>query len=111
MTADAIRTMVLAESDRRDRELQARLDAWQEGRNVALAALSDSYEDGFTDGVLAYKKAQHATHKAAEDLRDWVIAEEAIEHVRWELRGEPRTRETFALPHPDDYTGGPVAPW
>jgi hypothetical protein len=30
-----------------------------------------------------------------------------LEALRWELRGERRTRETFGDPHPDDYTGGP----
>jgi hypothetical protein len=24
---------------------------------------------------------------------------------RWELRGEPRTRSSFAQPHPEDFTG------
>lgn len=25
---------------------------------------------------------------------------------RWNVRGEPRTRATFGLPHPDDFQGG-----
>lgn len=29
-----------------------------------------------------------------------------IEAVRWELRGEPRTRATFSQPHPADFPGG-----
>ena len=28
-----------------------------------------------------------------------------LERRRWTLRGEPRTRETFGLPHPDDFPG------
>lgn len=29
-----------------------------------------------------------------------------FERTRWELRGEPRTRATFAAPHPADFPGG-----
>lgn len=28
------------------------------------------------------------------------------EETRWSLRGEPRTRATFHLPHPADFPGG-----
>jgi hypothetical protein len=28
-----------------------------------------------------------------------------IERVRWAVRGEPRTRAEYGLPHKDDYTG------
>ena len=28
------------------------------------------------------------------------------EEVRWTLRGEPRTRRAFAMPHPADFPGG-----
>jgi hypothetical protein len=31
--------------------------------------------------------------------------------VTWSVRGEPRTRETFGRPHPDDFPGGlPLPP-
>ena len=30
-----------------------------------------------------------------------------LEAARWTVRGEPRNRETFGQPHPDDYPGGP----
>lgn len=39
-------------------------------------------------------------------------APQASQHdPRWELRGQPRTRETFAHPHPGDFPGGlPIPP-
>jgi len=37
-------------------------------------------------------------------------AEPTADELRWSVRGELRTRETFGLPHPADYRGGPV-PW
>ena len=61
--------------------------------------------------IIRLAKVLHDTYRAAQQLRDWVIAEETAEAVRWELRGEPRTRETFSQPHPDDYTGSPVPAW
>lgn len=29
-----------------------------------------------------------------------------MDDPRWELRGQPRTRATFAAPHPADFRGG-----
>jgi len=53
--------------------------------------------------------------RAAELELDWqAIARPAanggpswaeLERKRWTLRGEPRTRATFGLPHPDDFPG------
>ena len=96
MTTDVIRTFILAESDRRDRELQARLNAWRQGWDACTAALGDAYEEGFTDALMALK---HAQHQAVTLTRG--------EQERW----GPRGREHFADPRPGDYTGGPVTPW
>lgn len=110
-TEDAIRAWFLADSDRRDRELAARLSAWTEGRQAAELELEGAYEAGYADALLTVKRGHHDTLRAAQNLRDWAETEETIETTRWELRGQPRTRETFAQPHPGDYTGGPVTPW
>lgn len=96
----AVRDWWLAESDRTSRELGARLTAWRRGWQACETAHGNAYEEGFADGCLALKRAQHETVTA---LR--------TEQVRWELRGEPRTRETFAQPFPGEYTGGPVPAW
>lgn len=32
------------------------------------------------------------------------------EEIAWSVRGEPRTRATFAAPHPGDFKGGLPAP-
>lgn len=108
---EAIRSLVLAESDRRDREQERLLNNWRAGYAAAERAVSDAYEAGFADALTTVKRGHHDTYRAAQQLRDWVIAEETAEAVRWELRGEPRTRETFSQPHPDDYTGSPVPAW
>jgi hypothetical protein len=92
----AIRNWWLAESDRREREEQRRLQAWRDGWNACEHALGDTYEAGFADGILALKQAQHDAYKLTE-----------IEIARW----GPRGREHFADPQPGDYTGGPVPPW
>ena len=107
MTADAIQAYFLAESDRRDRELTSRLNAWREGWNACQTALSDAYEDGYSDALLTIKHGHHDTVRAAQQLRDWTIAEEAIETARW----GPGGRQHFAGLRPGDYQGGPVPAW
>lgn len=92
--ADAVAGLVSL-SDYLDRLLRLRLAAWREGYAAAELAHADDYDRGFHDGRMAVKRAQHD----AVDLCE-------LEGRRWELRGEPRTRQTFGLPHPDDYQGG-----
>ena len=92
----AIQAWWLAESDRRDRELQARLNAWQQGWDACTAALTGAYEEGFTDALMALKRAQHQAHRLT-----------VLESERW----GPGGREHFADPRPGDYTGGPVPRW
>jgi hypothetical protein len=101
--SEAVRAWWLAESDRRDRDLAARWRAWQEGWQACEAAQDDAWEAGYAAAAADLKRAQHDKHRAAVQLAAWIDATEAIEQARWELRGDPRTRETFGQPHPGDY--------
>jgi hypothetical protein len=53
-----------------------------------------------TADLAAEAKAEKATQ---HDLLDALRAAEPEE--RWRVRGQQRTRETFGLPHPRDYSG------
>ena len=79
-------------SDERTLWLRRLLDAER-------AAERRGYERGISDGY-----AQCAADvKAAEHAIATGIRRACGPDDRWQLRGEPRTRETFAGPHPDDY--------
>ena len=79
-------------SDERTLWLHRLLDA-------EVAAERRGYERGIGDGY-----AQCAAEvKAAEHAIATGIRRACGPDDRWQLRGEPRTRETFAEPHPDDY--------
>jgi hypothetical protein len=94
----ADREALLVTSGERDlwlrRLLAAELAAWRAG-----------YAAGRADERRAGDRAWSA--RAPLKVSDGPDLAE-LEALRWELRGEPRTRETFGLPHPDDYMGGPV---
>jgi hypothetical protein len=82
-------------SDLLDVHLRLRLAAFAEGYAAAELEHADDFERGFASGCMSVKRAQHDAHGLVEhDAR------------RWSLRGEPRTRQTFACVHPDDYRGG-----
>jgi hypothetical protein len=60
---------------------------------------------GYAAGAESEAQAQHASwRKLSARLAGPTFAE--LEYRRWELRGEPRTRATFAAPHAGDYTPG-----
>ena len=82
-------------SDYLDAQLRLRLSAYCEGYAAGERAHADDYDLGHRDGTMALKAAQHQAHGLTE-----------LDATRWALRGEARTRETFADPHPDDYMGG-----
>ena len=87
---------VLAVSDERDTWQQRLLDAER-------AAYRSGYADGRADERVAADRAWAARRPfKAPDGPD--LAE--VEALRWELRGQQRTRQTFGQPHPDDYEGG-----
>lgn len=78
-------------SDLLDASLCLRLAAYREGYERGREA---GYQVGYADGALDRKHAQQDLLKALQ-----------VHARRWELRGEPRARETFSQPHRDDFTG------
>lgn len=88
-------------------ELSDERDRWQ-------SRLGDEYRIGWKLGYAAAID-QGRRLEAAERDRAWNRAAQSIarggrthaelERRRWALRGDPRTRETFGQPHPDDYPG------
>ena len=97
MTPEQYQEAILAMSDERDQALARILAAHREGYYAAWQDGADRYNAGFYDGAIRRKHAEHD-----------VVGAQRVENARWELRGEHRTRETFADPHPDDYKGGPM---
>ena len=95
---------------------RAREDTWQ-------LALGEDYETLMRRGREA-RKARAAdagqtvlrsmfslvSSARCEKSGDNIPAEIIIEERRWSLRGEPRTRATFADPHPRDFPGGMPIP-
>lgn len=82
---------LLEHSDAMDAQLRLRLAAFREGYAAGHQA---GYDRGYDDGIMERKRTQ-------QDMLDQL----KVHARRWELRGEPRARETFALPHPGDYPG------
>ena len=79
-----------------------------------LAAGRDSYRRGLADGIILGRRLEGAERDAAwnaiaRPVARGGLAYAELERKRWAVRGEPRTRETFGLPHPDDFTGRGVA--
>jgi hypothetical protein len=90
-------------------ELSAERDMWLRRE---LAAGRRGYERGRRDGYAeGYAEAERDMERRwrefarpmARQLQGPSYAE--LERRRWTLRGEVRTRETFALSHPGDYPG------
>lgn len=88
------RDALLELSDERDTWLRRLLGAWADGWRACAAALGDQYERGFADGVASIKRTDHQLVDALDRGR-----------VRWILRGQERTRDTFGQPHKDDFNG------
>lgn len=65
----------------------AALRAYQRGR-------ADGYEDGYAEAVANIKRVQRQLVQAFTGRP-----------VLWIVRGDVRTRSTFAEPHPDDFPG------
>lgn len=93
---------LLAYSADRDAELSARLAARREGYDEGARLAAEQWQAGYAAAVADAKAADRGLVGVLARLGD-------AEVRRWELRGEARTREKFALPHPSDYRGGPVA--
>lgn len=97
---------VIALSDERDRWVALALDYWRQGFAHGQALTAGEYQRGWDDGVA------HAEMVAAAARRLRVPARVTSSgQTRWVVHGERRTRQTFALPHKNDYGGGPVPRW
>ena len=97
-TTVADREALLAISDERDAWLRRLVDAERA-----------AYEAGYADGRADERCAADRTWAAQPPSKvpgGPTFAE--LEAARYTVLGEQRTRETFGLPHPDDYPGGPV---
>jgi hypothetical protein len=84
-------------SDLLDWWLRRLLDA---ERAAYIAGYAAGHHDGYERGT---RQMQAEWPAIVRPLSRPSRAE--IEAVRWELRGERRTRETFGQPHPNDYPG------
>jgi hypothetical protein len=85
-------------SDERDLELALRLAAWRDGWQAGNAAAEAAWSAGYAHAVAEIKGAQHGLVLLVRGLAE-------TEARRWVLRGERRSRQTFALPHRDDFPG------
>jgi hypothetical protein len=70
------------------------MQAWRDGYAAGERAHADDYERGFAEGVASVKRVQHELVRALE-----------ARQVLWIVRGQRRTRQTFADPHPGDFVG------
>lgn len=72
-------------------------------RRIAEAELAGErrgYERGVADGYAQCAAEVKDIHRA---FYGHAAPAAEAERLRWTVRGEPRTRQTFAAPHPDDY--------
>lgn len=86
-------------SDERDRWLERLLRAWREGWRAGYGA---GFREGRED---AHREMAAAWHAVADPAASGGSGFAEVEKQRWELRGEPRNRQTFGRPHPDDFPG------
>lgn len=94
-------------------ELSGERDQWMDrlGAEYRLG-----FRLGYAAGIEAGRCLEAADAAQRDDARNWPgrpvirfrdsLAD--LEAVRWSVRGEPRTRETYGNPHPDDYRGHEV---
>jgi len=83
-------------------------------RDLYMARIGQAYRDGWLAGQQHGYRGGRADESRERDQAWNRIARQAhahgtpyaeVERRRWTLRGEPRTAETFADPHPGDYQG------
>ncbi len=90
---------LLERSDERDlyetRIERAHRDGWRAG-------WAEGYDMGRRDEGA---ERDQAWNEIARPVTRGGPTHDELERKRWTVRGEPRTRETFGLPHPDDYQG------
>jgi hypothetical protein len=94
-TEDLTEEQLLALSDERDRELQARLDAERAGFDRGRGA-------GHDEGRLEAEQAEQAAwHAVAEPVARGGPSHAELEELRW----GPGGREHFGDPRPGDFRG------
>jgi hypothetical protein len=85
-------------------ELSDERDSW-----IArlIAAGRDGYARGLADGVALGRRLEAAELDEAWNRIAGPISriDPAFMSMRWAVRGEPRTRETFSRAHPGDFKG------
>jgi hypothetical protein len=87
---------LLAVSDERDLQLRLRLADRAEGYALGYAV---GYDAGRLDEA---RDLEAAYHEMASRVARGGPSYAELERRRWTVHGEPRTRETFAQPHPAD---------
>lgn len=102
----------LAEASRLGAALVAAVDPLAEIRYRCQLG-RDEYDRGRSAGIeegrRAYAAEEAEQRRQAAGLVRALTVQGDVERRRWELRGEPRTRETFGQAHPDDFPGGDAA--
>lgn len=78
-----------------DMQAQLRKEAWLNGYACGERVHAGDYDKGWADAIAYIKGDQHA-----------IVGSLRGRPVRWVVRGQERTRQTFADPHPADFPGG-----
>jgi hypothetical protein len=71
--------------------------------------IEDRYAAGTQDAVDARRRRALAAGREAVILAQQLSDPDLLDpppDLMWSVRGEPRSRETFGRPHPDDFPGG-----
>jgi hypothetical protein len=87
--------IALARSNELDRWQRRLENNWVAGFAAGEAVHADDYSRGYAQAIADVKKAEHELVTILEKSA-----------VRWVVRGQWRTRATFAEPHPADFEGG-----
>jgi flagellar biosynthesis chaperone FliJ len=83
---------ILSLSDERDQWLRRLDNAWRAGMAHGEAIHAQDYDNGYAAAIADVKRTEQALYRVLRSAR-----------VRWVVRGQERTRLTFAQPHPRDY--------
>ena len=79
--------------------LRLRLAAWRDGYTEGIAQAQAQRSAGYAEAIADVKAAEHGLVHFIRGMNEILTA-------RWTVRGEVRTRETFADLHTDDCPRG-----
>ena len=99
---DAEVAALLEESDRRDRELAARLAMWRMGYQAAKALLAAVFNAGYAQACADLERDWHAI---ADPVSRNGTSHAELEARRW----GPGGRHAFGTPRPGDFPGRAMA--